>query len=184
MAPAAIICISITPGNTSAMPASASVPRRATKYVSIKPVAACASMTRMLGVASRSRVNTTGPRSNCSVRDAIAAERCTDGSCNRSGRPSVTALMTCAPNVGAMPADRSAGVCSPCAAGPAVKRCAASVIGLLVTRSTRIGSAAFPVTRSTSTMLSPSGAKCLLPQASKAISTGRKSRPRAVGRYS
>jgi hypothetical protein len=75
MAPAEIIWISITPGNTSAIPASASVPRRATKYVSIKPVTACASITRTLGVASRSKVNTTGPCSNRSVRDVIAGTR-------------------------------------------------------------------------------------------------------------
>ena len=56
MAPADIICISMKPGNTSAMPASASVPSRPMNAVSISPVDACASITSTLGPASRSRV--------------------------------------------------------------------------------------------------------------------------------
>ncbi len=65
IAPAEIVCISMTTGNTSAMPASASVPRRATQKVSISPVEACASMIRMFGHAMRSSIGTTG---SCSSR--------------------------------------------------------------------------------------------------------------------
>ena len=50
------ICIIMKPGKTSAMPVSASVPRRETNQVSISPVEAWASMTRTFGQASRSRV--------------------------------------------------------------------------------------------------------------------------------
>ena len=68
MAPAEIICISITPGKTSAMPANASVPSRDTNQVSISPVAACASMTRTLGHAIRNNVGTIAPCSSTRVR--------------------------------------------------------------------------------------------------------------------
>src|SRR4029079_6903558 len=70
------------------------------------------------------------------------------------------------------------------AAGPAANAYSGALIGRPVALSTMIGSTAAPVSVSTSCTLAPSGAKCLLPQASRAISTGRKSRPRAVGRYS
>ena len=53
IAPADSICIIMKPGKTSAMPASASMPRRETHQVSINPVAACANITTMFGQASR-----------------------------------------------------------------------------------------------------------------------------------
>ena len=56
IAPADSICIIMNPGKTSAMPASASSPSRDTHQVSISPVEACASMTAILGQASRSSV--------------------------------------------------------------------------------------------------------------------------------
>src|SRR5262249_9623944 len=70
------------------------------------------------------------------------------------------------------------------AAGPAAKAYSGSLIGRPVTRSTRIGSTASPVLVLTSSTLAPSGAKCLLPQANNATTTGRKSRPRAGRTYS
>jgi hypothetical protein len=72
MAPAEIICTSITPGKTSAMPASASVPSRDTNQVSISPVAACASMTSTLGHAMCSRLGTISPSSWTRVRGSSA----------------------------------------------------------------------------------------------------------------
>ena len=60
IAPADSICIIMKPGNTSAMPASASVPRRETNQVSISPVEACASITSTFGHARRSSVGTIG----------------------------------------------------------------------------------------------------------------------------
>ena len=65
MAPAEVICISITIGNTSAMPARASVPSLPTNQVSMRPTAACATMTSTLGAAMRSSVGTIG---SCSRR--------------------------------------------------------------------------------------------------------------------
>jgi hypothetical protein len=67
-APADIICISITSGNTSAIPASASVPSLPTKNVSIKPTEACATITRTFGPARRRRVAVIGPSSRRRVR--------------------------------------------------------------------------------------------------------------------
>ena len=72
-APADNIVIIMKPGKTSAMPVSASVPRRETHQVSIRPVEACASMTRMFGQASRSRVGTIGPFNRRSVRASSPA---------------------------------------------------------------------------------------------------------------
>src|SRR5262249_20334560 len=75
--------------------------------------------------------------------------------------------------------------CTPLlAAGPAAKAYSGSSIGRPVVRSTRMGSTALPVLLLTSKTLGPSGAKCLLPQASNAMRIGRKSRARSVGRYS
>ena len=71
MAPADSICIIMKPGNTSAMPASASVPRRDTHQVSIRPVEACATITRMFGQAMPSRVGRIGPCSSRQVRGSI-----------------------------------------------------------------------------------------------------------------
>ncbi len=85
MAPAEIICISITAGNTSAMPASASVPSRATKKVSISPVAACAIITSMLGQARPTRVGTMAPCSIRWVRGLSAAGRGGSGRSTREG---------------------------------------------------------------------------------------------------
>src|SRR5882724_2466006 len=68
MAPADIICISISTGKTSATPASASVPSLATKYVSMSPTDACTNMTSTFGVASRRSVLTIGPSSSTRVR--------------------------------------------------------------------------------------------------------------------
>src|SRR5262249_47009978 len=70
------------------------------------------------------------------------------------------------------------------AAGPAAKAYSGSLMGRPVTRSTRIGSTASPVLVLTSSTLAPSGAKCLLPQANNATTTGRKSRPPPVRTYS
>ncbi len=64
IAPPDSICIIMKPGNTSAMPASASVPRCETNQVSIRPVDAWASMTRTLGHARRSNVGTIAPCSS------------------------------------------------------------------------------------------------------------------------
>src|SRR6267143_3588430 len=68
MAPADIICISISGGKTSDTPARASVPSRATKYVSMSPTDACTNMTSTFGVASRRSVLTMGPSSSTRVR--------------------------------------------------------------------------------------------------------------------
>src|SRR5438445_2565036 len=68
MAPADIICISMSTGKTSATPASASVPSLPTKYVSMSPTDACTNMTSTLGVASRRSVLTMGPSSSTRVR--------------------------------------------------------------------------------------------------------------------
>ena len=76
IAPADSICIIMKPGNTSAMPASASVPRRETNQVSISPVEACASITSTFGHARRSSVGTIGPCSSAWVRGL-----CTGGDC-------------------------------------------------------------------------------------------------------
>ena len=71
-APAEIICISITPGNTNATPARASVPSLPTQNVSIMPVAACANMMMTFGHAIRSSVDVIGPCSSMRVRGFIA----------------------------------------------------------------------------------------------------------------
>src|SRR5437762_568356 len=68
IAPADIICISISTGKTSATPASASVPSLATKYVSTSPTDACTNMTSTFGAASRSSVLAIGPSSSARVR--------------------------------------------------------------------------------------------------------------------
>ena len=72
MAPADIICISITAGNTSAMPASASVPSLPTNQVSISPTAACATITSTMGAPRRNSVGTMGPSSSRRVRGSSA----------------------------------------------------------------------------------------------------------------
>src|SRR5438128_405173 len=56
MAPADIICISMSTGKTSVTPARASVPSLATKYVSMRPTEACTNMTSTFGVACRARL--------------------------------------------------------------------------------------------------------------------------------
>ena len=73
MAPAEIIWASITGGNTSAMPARASVPRCDSHQVSISPVEAWASITSTLGQARRRMVGTIGPCSSIRVRALSAA---------------------------------------------------------------------------------------------------------------
>src|SRR5947209_1910767 len=70
--PAEIICISMTPGKTSAIPASASVPSRPTQNVSIRPELACASITMTLGHAMRSSSGTIGACSSALVRGSSA----------------------------------------------------------------------------------------------------------------
>src|ERR1700722_2862496 len=70
IAPAEIICISMTPGNTSAMPASASLPSREIHHVSMRPVEAWASITSMFGHERRSSVGTMGP---CSSRRVLGS---------------------------------------------------------------------------------------------------------------
>src|SRR5438552_2408635 len=83
MAPADIICISISTGKTSATPASASVPSLATKYVSMSPTDACASMTSTFGVARRTSVLAMGASSSTRVRasngGAVAGGAATSG---------------------------------------------------------------------------------------------------------
>jgi len=61
MPPFDIICISISTGNTSATPTSASVPRKLTKYVSATPTSVCTTKTTIVGKARRSMVGTIGP---------------------------------------------------------------------------------------------------------------------------
>ena len=73
MAPPTSIVIIMKPGKTRAMPVSASVPRRETHQVSIRPVEACAVMTRMFGQASSSSVGTIAPCSRRRVRGLIPA---------------------------------------------------------------------------------------------------------------
>src|SRR5438552_11727170 len=68
IAPADIICISISTGNTRVTPASASVPSFAMKYVSMSPTAAWANITSTLGAASRSSVPTMDPSRSRRVR--------------------------------------------------------------------------------------------------------------------
>jgi hypothetical protein len=70
-APAESICIIMKPGNTSAMPVSAGVPRRDTHQVSINPVDAWTSRTSTFGQASRSKVATIGPSRSSRVRGLI-----------------------------------------------------------------------------------------------------------------
>ena len=73
IAPAESICIIMKPGKTSAIPASASVPRRETHHVSIRPVDACAVITRMFGHAIMSSVGTIAPCSRRRVRGFIVS---------------------------------------------------------------------------------------------------------------
>src|SRR5450830_1254999 len=70
------------------------------------------------------------------------------------------------------------------ACGPATNVKSGDVNGLPLLPSIMSGSAACPVVASTSNTLSPSGAKCLLPQVVRSIRMGRKSRPRSVSKYS
>ena len=72
IAPPDSICIIMKPGNTSAMPASASVPRRATNQVSISPLDDCAIITSTVGHASHSSVGTMRPCSSNCVRGLCA----------------------------------------------------------------------------------------------------------------
>ena len=69
------ICIIMKRGNTSAIPANASRPRRDTHHVSINPVEACASITMTFGHAMRNRIGTIGPCSSRLVRGFIAGGR-------------------------------------------------------------------------------------------------------------
>src|SRR6516164_5992529 len=107
MAPAEIICISMTPGKTSAMPASASVPSFDTNQVSINPVAACATMTSTLGNAIRNRVGTMGSRSNARVRGLSSVGATTAA----SRAPSSTVASRNATLI--LPSSLARGVCSP-----------------------------------------------------------------------
>src|SRR5262249_46834957 len=70
--PADSICIIMKPGNTSAIPASASVPSRDTNHVSIRPVEACTSITTTFGQARRNRVGVMRPSSRSLVRGLSA----------------------------------------------------------------------------------------------------------------
>ncbi len=72
MAPADSIVIIMKPGKTSAMPVNASVPRCEIHQVSIRPVEACAIITRTFGQASSSSVAMIGPCSRRLVRGLIA----------------------------------------------------------------------------------------------------------------
>jgi hypothetical protein len=88
MAPAESICIIMKPGKTSAMPASASVPSLETHQVSIKPVDACAVITRMFGHASSSNVGMIAPFSRRRVRGLIAPGAAAGaGPCGALARP-------------------------------------------------------------------------------------------------
>ena len=150
MAPADSICISMKPGNTSAMPASASVPRCDTHQVSIRPVEACASITRMFGQASRSRVGRIGPCSSRRVRGLMVGRvgamvdrgrrGCRDGRAHRTARGAPRAAGCRAP---------AGGCVASVAAGPAATMKSGAVSGRPVARSTSIGSAGLPVRLST-----------------------------------
>ena len=64
IAPADIICTSMTTGNTSAMPASDAVPRAPMYDVSPMVTSAVAVMVSVFGILTRSRVGRIGPVSN------------------------------------------------------------------------------------------------------------------------
>ena len=74
IAPPDSICIVMKPGNTSAIPVSASRPRRETNHVSIRPVEDCASITSTLGHAMLSMVDTIGPFNRRLVRAFITSD--------------------------------------------------------------------------------------------------------------
>ena len=71
MPPAAIICISIMNGNTSAKPASASVPSRPKKKVSAIATKVWTTMTAVVGPASRHRLRPIGAVSRGWVTEAV-----------------------------------------------------------------------------------------------------------------
>jgi hypothetical protein len=102
MAPPETICINMTTGNTSAMPANAAVPRCETHQVSISPVDAWASITRILGQARRSRVGTMAPRNSSRVRESTSAARGGAASASAMGaaltalRPATVIITLCA----------------------------------------------------------------------------------------
>ena len=84
IAPADSIGIIMKPGNTSAMPASASVPRRETHQVSISPVEACAIITSTFGQAMQQqrrhdRAVQQPPRARVHLRRPGAAPGCGTG---------------------------------------------------------------------------------------------------------
>ena len=81
--------ISITTGNTTAIPASASVPRWDSHQVSTRLVLACASITKMFGQESRKRVEAMGPRRKSSRREPPTAPAL----CNWSAVPAATPLV-------------------------------------------------------------------------------------------
>ena len=203
MAPAEIICISMTPGNTSAMPASASVPSFATNQVSIRPVAACATITSTLGHAIRSSVATIGPCSSARVRGVMAgagtssraptatAETSVEG-CDahallrlRAARSAFAGTGSSAARAFCHSIDAYLRACAFGGGGPGGKRIFG---GFLIGRPLRKvhhdrvhRCARLRIDQSHARAL---GAKWLLPQASRAITTGRKSRPHWVSTYS
>src|SRR5207248_5906687 len=71
--PADIVCISMTSGNVTEIPARASGPRRPTKYASSTLMATWASSMITLGAASRNRVSAIGPSSRRRV--VVSARR-------------------------------------------------------------------------------------------------------------
>ena len=181
IAPADSICIIMNPGNTSAMPASASVPRRDTNQVSTRPVEACATITRMFGQASSSSVGTMRPSSSSRVRGFMpsrgaAAGGGNAGCCGCDGtHAGVRDLRFAAERRILRDPPGTGGHLAPGARHRRRTGCHAefrSTSGRLLLRSTTTGSAGLPVLAFTSTTLWPSGAKCLLPQACMAMMTG------------
>ncbi len=176
------------PGKTSAIPVSASVPRRDTHQVSIRPVDACASMTRMFGQASLSNVGAIGPFSNRSVRALMGGAAGKPPSSRvRSGWERSSIGLDAGPRSRLrqpMSARRHLGFgrvgrrrTREQSEFGRIERPAGQAID-----HNRVGDRAG---RTSAIMtLAPSGAKCRLPKASSAISTGRKSRPRSVRTYS
>ena len=88
--PADIVCMSMTSGNTSAIPASASRPSQPTYTASRTLMAAWTVMTTTFGAARRSRVVRIGASSRARVRGA-SAPAATGGA---TGSVSAEAAMT------------------------------------------------------------------------------------------
>ena len=190
MAPAESICIIMKPGNTSAMPASASVPSCDTNQVSISPVEACASITSTFGQASRSSVGTIGPCSSSRVRGlmaAAAARRRQPGrlpsGCDAHGSLRSRAARPALAGTAAL--DRRRASRDRCVSAPRALGAAGPAANAIFGRGDRLAARRVDQHRvgrapgrgiDESARSRPRARSALLPQASRAISTGRKSR--------